>query len=444
MKRGISYVCRECGFRTAKWLGKCPSCGTFDSIEIFEEKVHSTKRNFPRIEFLSIDKVDFSYGERLKTGINEFDSVLGGGIVPGSAILISGEPGIGKSTLLLQVANSVSRAGSVIYVTGEESFEQVALRAKRLGIASDRLFVVAEPNILKVLDNLERENPVLLIADSVQTLYSDELDSPPGSLVQVREVASRLVRFAKETTIPVIMIGHITKEGSIAGPKLLEHLVDTVIYFEGDQQNFFRILRTTKNRFGATDEIGVFEMSSSGLIPVSNPSAAFLANALLDNSVVYPALEGTRVILTEIQSIVSPTFYANPRRTSSGVDPIRLSIIVAVLETRAGISFSGCDIFLTTSSGLKVKETAVDLPLAISLYLSLSGKKSGVLAAFGELGLDGSVRQIFQPELRIKEVERFGIKKIIIPDYDRINHKTSEGVELIRVKSLIEALEAVE
>lgn len=237
------------------------------------------------------------------------------------------------------------------------------------------------------------------------------------------------------------MIGHITKEGSIAGPKLLEHIVDTVVYFEGDQQNLFRILRTTKNRFGPTDEVGVFEMTSEGLKPVSNPSEAFLANSLLENSVIFPALEGSRSILTEIQSIVNPTFYPNPRRTSLGVDPVRLSVIVAVLETRASVSFSGCDVYLTTSSGLRVRETAVDLPVALSLYRSLTGKGSGEVAAFGELGLDGSIRRVFQPEIRLKEIERFGIKKVIMPDYDRINHKITYDLEVVKVRTLREALE---
>lgn len=440
MKRGGSFICRECGYWTAKWLGRCPSCGSFDSFEPVSVKDDSND-TLVQVELRPLNVKEIPKKERLQTGIPEFDSVLGGGIVPGSAVLISGEPGIGKSTLLLQVASAVSRKGSVVYITGEESFEQVALRAQRLGIDSEGLYAVAEPEIESVLSAVERELPVLLIADSVQTIYSKSIESPPGSIVQVREVALRLVRFAKERGVPVIMIGHITKEGSIAGPKLLEHIVDTVVYFEGDQQNLFRILRTTKNRFGPTDEVGVFEMTSEGLKPVSNPSEAFLANSLLENSVIFPALEGSRSILTEIQSIVNPTFYPNPRRTSLGVDPVRLSVIVAVLETRASVSFSGCDVYLTTSSGLRVRETAVDLPVALSLYRSLTGKGSGEVAAFGELGLDGSIRRVFQPEIRLKEIERFGIKKVIMPDYDRINHKITYDLEVVKVRTLREALE---
>lgn len=443
MKRGESYVCRECGYWTAKWLGRCPACGTYDSFErlIQEEEKESS---YSPVELVPVSRASAQSYERVKTGISEFDTVLGGGIVPGSAVLIAGEPGIGKSTLLLQVAAAVASRGMVVYLTGEESLEQVGLRAKRLGIDSDNLFLVAEPNLNRVLAGIGEKTPLLLIADSVQTIYSDQLDSPPGSLVQVREVAQLLVRFAKEKSVPVIMIGHITKEGSIAGPKLLEHIVDTVVYFEGDQQNLFRLLRSTKNRFGATDEVGVFEMTDAGLQPVENPSAAFLASAPLENAVVYPALEGSRVILTEVQSIVAPTFYPNPRRTSLGIDPVKLSIIVAVLETRASVSFSGCDIYLTTSSGLRIRETGADLAVALSLYQALTNKAVGVVAAFGELGLDGSVRRVFQPEMRLKEIERLGFRWVIIPDYDRINFKPKSDLRIVTVRTLAEALEAVQ
>jgi DNA repair protein RadA/Sms len=443
MKRGESYVCRECGYWTAKWLGRCPACGTYDSFEYLIQE-EDRKSEYSPIELIPVSKAVEQTYERIKTGIGEFDTVLGGGIVSGSAVLIAGEPGIGKSTILLQVAASVSKYGKVVYLTGEESLEQVGLRAKRLGLESNNLFLVAEPNINRVLSSLESQDIVLLIADSVQTIYTDQLDSPPGSLVQVREVARLLVRYAKEKNVPVIMIGHITKEGAIAGPKLLEHVVDTVVYFEGDRQNFFRVLRATKNRFGATDEVGVFEMTDKGLMPVGNPSAAFLSNTSSGNSIVFPALEGSRVILTEVQSIVAPTFYPNPRRTSLGIDPVRLSIIVAVLETRASVSFSGCDIYLTTSSGLRIREPGVDLAMALSLYQALTNRSLGVLAAFGELGLDGSVRKVFQAELRLKEIERLGIKKVIMPDYDRINFKPGSGLEIVKVKTLSEALGAVQ
>jgi len=443
MTRGESYVCRECGYWTAKWLGRCPACGTYDSFErLIQEEEKSI--SYSPVELVPISQAAARSYERIKTGISEFDTVLGGGIVVGSAVLIAGEPGIGKSTLLLQVAAAVASRGMVVYLTGEESLEQVGLRARRLGIESDNLFLVAEPNLNRVLASIGDKKPLLLIADSVQTIYSDQLDSPPGSLVQAREVAQLLVRFAKEKNVPVIMIGHVTKEGSIAGPKLLEHIVDTVVYFEGDQQNLFRLLRSTKNRFGATDEVGVFEMTDVALQPVENPSAAFLAGASLENAVVYPALEGSRVILTEVQSIVAPTFYANPRRTSLGIDPVRLSIIVAVLETRASVSFSGCDIYLTTSSGLRIRETGVDLAIALSLYQALTNKSIGVVAAFGELGLDGSIRRVFQPEMRLKEVERLGIKWVIIPDYDRINFKPKSDLRIVTIRTLSEALEALQ
>lgn len=444
MKNEKWYACRDCGYRTAGWLGRCPLCGNFNTLEALPGPLESKKREASvTATFHPLQNYEASSKSRLKTGINEFDSVLGGGLVAGSVTLISGEPGIGKSTLLLQVAGAVSEKGKVVYLSGEESFEQIALRAKRLEIGSQNILVAAETEVNSVLSGIKPEDTVLLIADSVQTLYSGDLDAIPGSVVQVREVALRLVSFAKKNNIPVIIVGHVTKEGSIAGPKLLEHIVDTVVYFEGDRHHLFRILRTTKNRFGPTDEVGIFEMTSRGLMPVLNPSAAFLSDVNLDSSVVFPALEGTRVILTEVQSIVSPTFYPNARRTSLGIDPVRMSVIVAVLETRASVSFSGCDIYLTTSSGLRVRETAADLPVAISLYRSLTSKTSGTVAAFGELGLDGSVRRVFQPELRLRELERFGIKKVIVPDYDRINHNFSNGFELVRVKTLQEALEAI-
>lgn len=444
MKRGgSSYVCRECGYWTAKWLGRCPSCGTFDSFELLKDESSKATESSEPVEVRPLSSQIEHPEERLKTGILEFDSVLGGGIVPGSVILIAGEPGIGKSTLLLQVAEKISKTGAVYYLSGEESFEQVALRARRLGIKSENIFLISEPEVSRVIEKVAEEKPSLFIVDSVQTIYLEDIDSPPGSLLQVRETTLRLVRLAKSSNIPVILIGHVTKEGTVAGPKLLEHIVDTVVYFEGEQSNLFRILRTTKNRFGATDEVGIFEMTAQGLAPVKNPSSAFLANTLLENSIVYPALEGSRVLLTEVQSIVNPTFYPNPRRTSLGVDPVRLSVIVAVLETRASVSFSGCDIYLTTSSGLKVKETAVDLAVALSLYQSLTNTPTGAIGAFGELGLDGSVRKVFQPEQRLKELERFGIKKVIMPHYDRINQRADREMEIITVHTLHEALEAI-
>lgn len=438
--RGDEFICRDCGYKTVKWLGRCPTCGSFNSFEKIsaENKTAPGKKD---VEILAITDLDVKSSPRKKTGIEEFDRVLGGGLVPGSCILISGEPGIGKSTLLLQVAYNLSKEEKVIYITGEESFEQVALRAKRLGTQSEGLYVIAEQEIDSVLPQLEFFKPALVIADSVQTLYLSSIGSSPGSVVQVREVAQELIKFAKRNSIPVIMVGHVTKEGSIAGPKLLEHIVDTVIYFEGDSSSYLRILRTTKNRFGPTDEIGVFEMRDKGLFPLNNPSAAFLSSAMPDNAVIYPVLEGTRVLLTEVQSIVSPTVFVNPRRTSSGIDPIRMSIIIAILENRASVSFTGTDIYLTTSAGIRVKETAADLPVALSLYRSLTLNSNGPVAAFGELGLDGSVRPVFQAEQRIKEVLRFGIKRIIIPAYDRININSSDA-EIVQIRTIGEALEA--
>lgn len=439
--RGDEFVCRECGYQTVKWLGRCPSCGSFDSFERIEREKSLSKVG-KEIKLTPVSSADIQPAVRVKTGIEEFDRVLGGGFVPGSAVLLSGEPGIGKSTLLLQVAASLSKERPVVYITGEESFEQVVLRAKRLNIDSENLYVIAEQEIDSVLSQAQQVKPVLVIADSVQTLYVSTIGSSPGSVTQVREVAQELIRFAKKSGTPVIMIGHVTKEGAIAGPKLLEHIVDTVIYFEGDAGSYLRVLRTTKNRFGATDELGVFEMHDTGLHPVKNPSAAFLSSVMPEQAVIYPVLEGTRVLLTEVQSIVSPTVFVNPRRTSSGIDPVRMAIIIAILENRASVSFAGTDIYLTTSAGIRVKETAADLPVAISLYRALTLKTNGPIACFGELGLDGSVRPVFQPEQRIKEALRFGIKRIIIPAYDRIDFNDS-SIEVVQARTLNEALEAV-
>lgn len=444
MARGSKsyYRCVECGYSSVKWMGRCPSCGAWESFKQDQAEKESTKSK--RKASLSPISGDFSKKEpRIKTGTPEFDRILGGGLVEGSVVLLAGEPGIGKSTILLQLANQIAENKNVVYATGEESFKQVALRAKRLGVTQKELLLVSETDVLSILNAVRESKPSLLIADSVQAFSIEDIQSAPGSLVQVREVTSLLVDFAKKTGIPVIMIGHVTKQGNIAGPKVLEHMVDTVLYFEGDSSNIFRIIRTTKNRFGPTNEIGVFEMTDRGLIAVGNPSAAFLSGQISEGGIIFPALEGTRVILSEIQSLVSESAYLNPRRVAQGIDHSKLSLQIATLEARADVSFAGCDVYLSTSSGLYVKEPALDLPAAISLYLGLTNKSTETIGAFGELGLDGSVRPVFKPEPRIKELQRMGVKRVVLPAYDRINLNGDNNIELIKVKKLGEALEVV-
>lgn len=443
MRRGTSYTCRECGYQSARWFGRCPSCGEFGTLE--EEVVEQTTRSkkAPPAKLKPITEAKIKQSTRLKTGIEEFDRVLGGGLVPGAVILLSGHPGIGKSTLLLQVANSLAREQPVVYATGEESFEQVSMRARRLGVDKENIYLSAENDIESVLAAVEGMKPALLIADSVQALYRGSIDSSPGTVTQVREVAHLLVEYAKSKGVPVIIVGHVTKEGSIAGPKILEHVVDTVLYFEGDSTHFYRIVRAIKNRFGPVDEVGVFEMTDRGLQPVQNASAVFIGDNFGDSAVIYPALEGTRVILSEVQSIVSQSVYVNPRRTASGIDSTKLALLIAVLENRANLSFAGCDVYLSTSGGLQVREPGIDLAAAISLYSSLTTKPTGAIGAFGEIGLNGIVRPVFQPEVRIKELERFGIEKVILPVYDRINYKP-ENIEIVQVRNINEALEAAQ
>lgn len=441
MKRGTVYTCRECGYQSARWFGRCPSCGEFGTLEEENIEKPAQTRRTPPAQLKPVNKGKTGTCSRVKTGIGEFDRVLGGGLVPGAAILLSGQPGIGKSTLLLQVASSLARSEPVVYATGEESFNQVSMRAQRLGADDADIYLSAENDIESVLAALENIKPALFIADSVQALYRGSIDSSPGTVTQVREVAHLLVDYAKRTGVPVIMVGHVTKEGSIAGPKILEHVVDTVLYFEGDSTHFYRIVRATKNRFGPVDEVGVFEMTDTGLKPVINASAIFVDGNFGDSAVIYPALEGTRVILSEVQSIVSQSVYVNPRRTASGIDQTRLALLIAVLENRADLSFAGCDVYLSTSGGLQVREPGIDLAAALSLYSSLTSRPTGVIGAFGEIGLNGIVRPVFQPDIRIKELERFGIEKVILPVYDRINYKLG-NVELVQVRHINEALEA--
>ncbi|MBW2616538.1 MAG: DNA repair protein RadA [Deltaproteobacteria bacterium] len=435
------YVCQACGYQTLKWMGRCPDCGQWNSMV---EEVTSPERKEKRSSFMSelqsIDKISLAPEMRLKTDISEFDRTLGGGVVPGSLILIGGDPGIGKSTLILQVLDRLARNGCrALYISGEESPQQIKLRAERLAVHSDGLFVIAGTCIEDLFEELKRLKPDLVAVDSIQTIYTDAIASAPGSVGQVREVAAQLMAFAKQSGIPVFLIGHVTKEGAIAGPKVLEHLVDTVLYFEGDRGHVFRILRAVKNRYGSTNEIGVFEMKDSGLAEVGNPSSIFLEQRPQDapGSVVIPCLEGTRPVLVEIQALVGPSPLGMPRRTAVGVDHNRVSLLVAVLAKRMGMQLTDQDIFVNVAGGLKVEEPAADLGIVSAMMSSfLERPVDRRTVVFGEVGLAGEVRGVSQPDLRIREAKKLGFSRCLLSRSNLEGVRTPQGMELAGVESV--------
>jgi len=440
------FVCQSCGHQTPKWLGRCPDCGQWSSF--VEEVTQKGTKGFPSYEMgqpQSIDSISLDPEMRLKTGIQEFDRTLGGGVVPGSMVLIGGDPGIGKSTLLLQVVARLSREGlRALYLSGEESPQQIKLRAERLSIHAEKLFLLTGTCIEHLFERMDELQPKLLVVDSIQTVYTETLPSAPGSVGQVREVSTRLLNWAKKTGIPTFLIGHVTKDGAIAGPKVLEHLVDTVLYFEGDNSHAFRILRAVKNRYGATNEIGVFEMKDAGLEPVGNPSRIFLEERPegASGSVVIPCLEGTRPLLLEIQALVGPSPLGMPRRTAIGVDHNRISLLVAVLGKRMGIEMGDQDIFVNVAGGLRVDEPAADLGIVsamISSFLDRPVDKN--LVVFGEVGLAGEIRGVSQPELRIKEARKLGFTRCVIPKVNLEACSRIEGVELRPVDSVRNLME---
>jgi len=440
------YVCQSCGYQTLKWMGRCPDCGQWNSIV---EELFKSDRKKGRSSIISqpesIDAISLAPEMRLKTGIAEFDRTLGGGVVPGSLVLIGGDPGIGKSTLILQVLDSLSQKGCcALYLSGEESAQQIKLRAERLSVHSDTLFVITGTCIEELFEKLDPLKPDLVAVDSIQTIYTDDIASTPGSVGQVREVASRLMNFAKQSGIPIFLIGHVTKDGAIAGPKVLEHLVDTVLYFEGDSGHVFRILRSVKNRYGSTNEIGVFEMKDCGLTEVGNPSRIFLEERPqnVPGSVVIPCLEGTRPVLVEIQSLVGPSPLGMPRRTALGVDHNRISLLVAVLGKRIGIELGDQDIFVNVAGGLKVDEPAADLGIVsamMSSFLDMPVHRD--LVMFGEVGLAGEVRGVSQPDLRIKEAKKMGFSRCLLSQNNLEGSSPPKGIELIGVESIQEVHE---
>jgi DNA repair protein RadA/Sms len=449
------FACQACGFESSKWLGRCPDCGEWNSlVEERQEIAPPPGRGRPEQARLpgggsrpkAFDLVDAGEAPRVGSGIGEFDRVLGGGIVPGSLVLIGGEPGIGKSTLLLQVAHLLGRShGSVLYVSGEESERQIRLRGERLGISGGGLFLMAETALERILEEVEQLKPAALVVDSVQTVYSSRFPSAPGSISQVREVATQLLFVAKQRGITTFLIGHVTKDGSLAGPKSLEHIVDTVLYFEGEKRQHHRVVRAVKNRFGAVSELGVFEMTGTGLEPVPNPSALFLAerNEGASGSAVVSTLEGSRPMLVEVQALVSPTSFGTPRRMSLGIDPNRTNLLLAVLEKRVGLELLGDDVFVSVAGGLEVDEPAADLGVAAAIASSFRGRPlPPQTVAFGEVGLGGEVRGAGQAVLRIREAAQMGFTRCVLPARN-VPEDADPGIRLVGVATLEEALEAL-
>lgn len=426
MARAASeYVCNQCGNVTTKWSGKCESCEQWNTIsEIAGSSAPPVGRGAKKAKGKSVELAplagDDKEPERRKSGIGEFDRVLGGGLVPGSATLIGGDPGIGKSTLLLQAAAAVSKqGGKVIYVSGEEALAQLRMRASRLGLADADLQLASETNVADIIKTLEKQGDLaLVVIDSIQTMWSPAIEAAPGTVSQVRVASQELIHFAKNSDAPLVLVGHVTKDGQIAGPRVLEHMVDTVVYFEGDRGDQFRILRAIKNRFGPAHEIGVFEMYGAGLMEVQNPSALFLEGREADvpGAAVFAGIEGTRPVLVEIQALAAPSSLATPRRAVVGWDANRLSMVLAVLEARCGLSFAGRDVFLNVAGGLRINEPAADLPVAAALISSLSGKPiARDTIVYGELSLSGAVRPVAQNNVRLKEAEKLGFKSAYAP-----------------------------
>ncbi|MBN1380983.1 MAG: DNA repair protein RadA [Deltaproteobacteria bacterium] len=443
------FFCQNCGYQSPKWLGKCPSCNEWN--QFVEEEIRAMGGDGAQeLKFngspVPIDAITADEGERIKTGIVELDRVLGGGIIQGSAVLVGGDPGIGKSTLLLQVLQKLAEQGrKVLYVSGEESAKQIKLRGRRLGASSDKLLVLVEIDLDGILRQISDIKPSAVVIDSIQTVYSSVLSSAPGSVGQVREATEKLILAAKKTGIPVFLVGHVTKDGSIAGPKVMEHMVDTVLYFEGDSGHAYRIIRGIKNRFGPANEIGIFEMRDSGLIEVENPSEFFLSERPegASGSVVSPSMEGTRPILVEIQSLVSTSNLGMPRRTAIGVDHNRVSMLVAVMGKVCGLHLGNQDVFINVAGGVKVDEPAIDLGIVASMASSyLDRPIDAGTVVFGEIGLTGEVRGISQMEARIKEAARMGFNRCILPKTQGRTRPTGEGarIKLIRISNLKELL----
>jgi DNA repair protein RadA/Sms len=457
MKEKVVFVCQECGAQSPKWMGRCTECGAWNSL--VEERIGDERapaggatsryaqiaaRGSARL-YADVSTTD---AERLSTGIDEFDRVLGGGVVPGSLVLLGGEPGIGKSTLLLQAAAHFARAaGPVLYASGEESEHQIKSRGDRLGVGDSPLYLLSETCIERILEEVARLRPALVVVDSVQTVFSIKFQSAPGSIGQVREAATQFLFAAKGQNVPVVLVGHVTKDGSLAGPKVLEHVVDTVLYFEGERHHAHRVVRAVKNRFGAVSELGVFEMTAGGLRPVPNPSKLFLSERALGTpgSAVLCCVEGSRPILVEVQALVSASMYGNPRRMAIGIDQNRVSLLLAVLEKRAGLALAGDDVYVNIAGGMNVEEPAADLSVVAAVASSVRNRSlAPSTAVFGEVGLSGEIRGIPQATLRVREAVQMGFTRVVMPAANMESRDPSlqaVACELVGVRTVGEALD---
>ncbi len=448
------YVCRECGYETSKWNGKCPNCGEWNTFEECQTTTHKTASGSSvsirdiSDSILNIRNVDASFDEiRYSTGLNELDRVLGGGLVKGSLVLLGGEPGIGKSTMLLQICEYMGEDHTILYVSGEESVRQIKLRAQRLGVKNENLYLLAQTDCEAICSVISKEKPEIVIIDSIQTMNISGISSAQGSISQVRECTNMFMRTAKNEEIPMFIVGHVNKDGAIAGPKVMEHIVDCVLYFEGQRNLSYRILRAVKNRFGSTNEIGVFEMANKGLVEVENPSMMLLSGRPTDVSgcCVACIMEGSRPIMAEVQALVSKSGFSAPRRTCTGFDYNRMSIIIAVLEKRLGYFFGGLDVYINIVGGFKLDEPAADLSIALALYSSLTDKVvNDKTIAFGEIGLGGELRNISHTEQRLSEAQRMGFEKCILPAHSLKGVDISKySMKIVGVRSIKSAFNEI-
>lgn len=451
-KNKTIYVCSQCSYESVKWYGKCPQCGEWNTMEetmptiVQKQGIYKSRENIQSVK--SLKDIDSTIENRIKTNIKEFDRVLGGGIVEGSLVLISGDPGIGKSTILLQICQNLGLNKKILYISGEESERQIKLRANRLSVDTDNLYIFAHTDLVTIVETIKYEKPDIVIIDSIQTMTIDDVSSSAGSVTQVRECTNILMHLAKRMGIPIFVVGHVTKEGNIAGPKVLEHIVDTVLYFEGERNYSYRILRSVKNRFGSTNEIGVFSMTQRGLEEVENPSQLMLSGRPKNTSgtCVACTMEGSRPILAEVQGLVTATGFGTPRRMSTGFDYNRMSMIIAVLEKRAGYFFNGMDTYLNIVGGLKLYEPAADLSVAMALVSSLKDEPlNEKTLAFGEIGLAGEIRAVSNCEQRVSEAKRLGFDKCIIPfhNYKSLPKELKSTVDIVPVRTIRSAFEAI-